>query len=115
MFGSIGGFELLVLLAIGLLVFGPRRLPELGRSLAKGLNELRRAAGEIRESIEKEADLGPVRQVAGDLKQSLQKEAGKIWRGLDEDVAATQAPPPAPATTEKREETKVEPGGPAAP
>ena len=44
MFGPLGGFELLVLAAIGLLVFGPRRLPEIGRTLGKAMLEFRRAA-----------------------------------------------------------------------
>jgi len=107
MFGSIGGFELLVLAAIGLLVFGPKRLPEIGRTLAKGLNELRKAAGDMRASLEKEADLGPVKQVAGDLKDTIQREAGRFLRGLDEETRAVAG------AVNDREEPKREPGGPA--
>ena len=47
MFG-IGMTELLVILVIGLLVIGPKKLPELARSLGKGLAEFRRASTEIR-------------------------------------------------------------------
>ncbi len=47
MFG-IGMTELLVILAIGLLVIGPKKLPELARSLGKGLAEFRRASTEMR-------------------------------------------------------------------
>ena len=43
MFGSIGGTELLIILVIALVVFGPKRLPELGRTIGKGLSEFRRA------------------------------------------------------------------------
>jgi TatA/E family protein of Tat protein translocase len=57
MFGSIGGTELLVILLLGLLVFGPRKLPEIGRTLGKALAEFRRATQELKESIEKEVDL----------------------------------------------------------
>ena len=57
MFGSIGGIELLVILLLGLLVFGPRKLPELGRALGRSLAEFRRATQELKESIEKEVDL----------------------------------------------------------
>ena len=39
MFGSIGTPELLVIFVIALVVFGPRRLPELGRSLGRTINE----------------------------------------------------------------------------
>ncbi len=47
MFG-IGMTELMVILVIGLLVIGPKKLPELARSLGKGLAEFRRASTEIR-------------------------------------------------------------------
>ncbi len=57
MFGSIGGTELLVILLLGLLVFGPRKLPEIGRTLGKALAEFRRATQELKDSIEKEVDL----------------------------------------------------------
>jgi sec-independent protein translocase protein TatB len=47
MFG-IGMTELLVILTIGLIVIGPKKLPELARSLGKGLAEFRRASTEVR-------------------------------------------------------------------
>lgn len=54
MFGSIGGPELLVIFVVALLIFGPRRLAELGRSLGRGLAEFRRAASDLRETIDSE-------------------------------------------------------------
>lgn len=56
MFGSIGGTELLIILIIALIVFGPRKLPELGRSLGRGLSEFKRASNELKRSLEAEAD-----------------------------------------------------------
>ena len=50
MFG-IGPQELLVILVVGLLVLGPKRLPEIARSLGKGLAEFRRASSDLRQSI----------------------------------------------------------------
>jgi len=52
--GSIGFQELLFIFVIALLVFGPRRLPELGRSLGKGLAEFKRATSGLKDSIERE-------------------------------------------------------------
>ena len=54
MFGSIGGPELLVIFVVALLIFGPRKLPELGRMLGKGLSEFRRAAADLKDSLEVE-------------------------------------------------------------
>jgi TatA/E family protein of Tat protein translocase len=48
--------ELVVIFVIALLVFGPRRLPELGRSLGRGISEFRRASTDLRASIEREIE-----------------------------------------------------------
>ena len=57
MFGSIGGTELLVIVVIALVVFGPKRLPELGRTIGKGLREFRRASNDLKRSLEEEIAL----------------------------------------------------------
>jgi sec-independent protein translocase protein TatA len=49
---NIGPFELIVILIIALLVVGPARLPEMGRSVGRSLRELRRAQDEVRRSLE---------------------------------------------------------------
>ena len=52
--GSIGMPELVIIMAIALLIFGPRKLPELGRSLGKSLGEFKRASNELRNTLEEE-------------------------------------------------------------
>jgi TatA/E family protein of Tat protein translocase len=49
---DIGFQELLIIMVIALLVFGPYKLPELGRALGRGLREFRRASDEFRTTIE---------------------------------------------------------------
>jgi sec-independent protein translocase protein TatA len=49
---SLGGGELLILLAIILLFFGAKRVPQLGRSLGKSMREFRKAAAEDSEAVE---------------------------------------------------------------
>src|SRR5438874_13533700 len=54
MFGSIGMPELIIIFVIALIVFGPRKLPELGRSLGKSLAEFKKASNELRNTLEEE-------------------------------------------------------------
>jgi TatA/E family protein of Tat protein translocase len=54
MFGSIGGPELLVIFVIALLIFGPKKLSELGRTLGKGVAEFRKAATDLRDTLDAE-------------------------------------------------------------
>ncbi len=54
MFGSIGGPELLLIFVIALLIFGPKKLSELGRTLGKGVAEFRKAASDLRETLDAE-------------------------------------------------------------
>jgi sec-independent protein translocase protein TatA len=55
--GPIGFPELLIILVVALIVFGPRKLPELGRSLGKSLSEFKRASNELRNTLEEEVRL----------------------------------------------------------
>lgn len=78
MFGSIGMPELIIIFVIALIIFGPRKLPELGRSLGKSLAEFKKASNELRNTLEEE------------IRIEEQKETAAK-------TAATTAPP-APAT-----------------
>ncbi len=57
MFGSIGMPELVVIFVIALIIFGPRKLPELGRSLGRSINEFKRASNELKSTLEEEVRL----------------------------------------------------------
>jgi sec-independent protein translocase protein TatA len=54
MFGSIGMPELVIILVIALIIFGPRKLPELGRSLGRSIGEFKKASNELRSTLEDE-------------------------------------------------------------
>ncbi len=54
MFGPIGMPELVIIMVIALIIFGPRKLPELGRSIGRSLNEFKRASNELRSTLDEE-------------------------------------------------------------
>ncbi len=84
MFGSIGMPEMLIILVIALIIFGPRKLPELGRSLGKSLAEFKRASNELKNTLEEEIRLD---------EQRTAQEATKAKEA--QEAAATPASPPA--------------------
>jgi TatA/E family protein of Tat protein translocase len=54
MFGSVGVPELIIIFTIALIIFGPRKLPELGKSLGRSLAEFKRASNELKSTLDEE-------------------------------------------------------------
>jgi len=80
--GSLGFPELIVIFVIALIIFGPRKLPEIGRSLGKSLAEFKKASNDLRNTLEEEIRLDEHRS---------QLDAARAAQ------AATQASPVPPA------------------
>jgi sec-independent protein translocase protein TatB len=57
MFGPLGVTEILFILVLALLVFGPKRLPDVGRTIGRAMGEFRRASQELRRSFNAEVAL----------------------------------------------------------
>jgi sec-independent protein translocase protein TatA len=87
MFGSIGMPELIIILVIALIIFGPRKLPELGRSLGRSIGEFKRASNELRNTLEEEIRV-----------EEQREERAAIRAEQDSAVEAAATPPPAPST-----------------
>lgn len=83
MFGSLGLPELILIFLVALLLFGPRKLPEIGRSVGRALGEFRRASNDLRRTVEEEIAVEEVRKAGAEISE-----------------AATIPPePPAPSST----------------
>lgn len=54
---NIGFPELILILAVALIVFGPRKLPEIGRSIGRAMGEFRRASHDLKTSLEEDIDV----------------------------------------------------------
>jgi TatA/E family protein of Tat protein translocase len=67
MFGSLGFQEILLILAIALLVFGPKKLPEVGKSIGKAMREFRKTSDEIRGKIEEEINAEEFKEIKKDI------------------------------------------------
>lgn len=62
MFGSIGMPELIIIFVVALIIFGPKKLPELGRSLGRSLNEFKRASNELKNTLEEEVRMEEIKE-----------------------------------------------------
>jgi sec-independent protein translocase protein TatB len=72
MFG-IGMPEMLLILAVALIVIGPKKLPDLAKSLGRALGEFKRATSDLKESIQAETGLDEVRDTLKETKTDLKK------------------------------------------
>jgi sec-independent protein translocase protein TatA len=69
--GQLGFSEMLVIFIVALLVFGPKKLPELGKSLGKGIREFRKATDDLKSTWEEQVREveNPVKEVTRDIQQ----------------------------------------------
>jgi len=68
MFGTLGMPELILIFVVALLLFGPRKMPDIGRSIGRALGEFRRASSEFRRTIEDEVAAEDLKEVQKDLR-----------------------------------------------
>jgi sec-independent protein translocase protein TatB len=99
MFG-IGMPEMLVLLAVALIVFGPKKLPELAKSLGRALGEFKRATSDLKDSIETQTGADEVRRSLNEVKEDIQSQV---------DLAGSIPDPSAPPQKPKTEAPSDEP------
>ena len=105
MFGTLGGPELILIFVVGLVIFGPRKLPEIGKSLGKMIGEFKRASADFQRTVEDEveteklrkdsstADYGPsaaplIKEAEGSIPSSGSSLSGDDVESIDDAVPA---------------------------
>lgn len=89
MFG-IGGGELIFILFVILMLFGSDKIPDMARSLGKGMSQLRNATNEIKSEIRKSAADNGLDTSLLDVKSDIESEIEQARQGILPDVTQTQ-------------------------
>lgn len=97
MFGTLGGPELFLIFVVALIVFGPRKLPEIGKSLGKMMGEFRRASNEFRSTIENEVEAEKIRESMRIEPPRVDPAPAPTSPAPAEEAASTAGESPAPA------------------
>lgn len=102
--GSLGMQEIIVIFVIALIVFGPRKLPEIGKSIGRGLQEFKKASNDLKRTWEEEVQLEKekesVSSIFKDTSAELRAATGEIAKDASAELHA--------ATDELAKDTSAE-------
>ena len=101
MLGAIGMPELIIILVIALIVFGPRKLPELGRSLGKSIGEFRKASNELKSTLEEEIRVEETRE----QRAKMEAEQKSAIAAADPSLTSVSTAAPADANVSRTSES----------
>lgn len=94
MIGPLGMQEMLIIMGVALIVFGPRKLPQIGKTLGRSLAEFRRTSSELRNTLEREVEMEEFRSA----REEISGAGDDLRAGLDPDGGAPRRTrPSAPA------------------
>jgi TatA/E family protein of Tat protein translocase len=102
--GSLGWSEILIILTIALIIFGPRKLPQLGKSLGESLAQFRRASEDFKRTWEREVEVEHYKLEASSYDQRNEQTATEASADGAEETATAYSENPceeSPATVEQ--------------
>lgn len=108
MFGSLGVPEILLIFVVILIVFGPRRIPEIGRMVGKALGEFRKATDDIKNTIEREVRLEELKSIAPAVSSSFDYQSS-VSRSEPDPPVTEPEPEPAIVPVEEPPVIPAEP------
>lgn len=88
--GPIGMPELIVIMVIALIIFGPRKLPELGKSLGRSLNEFKKASNDLQNTLEQEIKIEEQKEAAAKTTTDAPAHTVTPGPGSETDAAPPQ-------------------------
>ena len=83
MFGSLGMPEIMLIFVVALILFGPRQMPKIGKSLGRALAEFRRASNEFKKTIEDEVAASDLKEVSRDIEEIRKTVKHPVGKLLD--------------------------------
>ncbi len=107
--GTLGIQEMVVIFFLALVLFGPKKLPELGRTIGKAITEFRRASNDLKATFERE--MHTLERESQSISQVTQVTAGDIFNralNYDPENETRSLPPPAETAWNSLEPEKVE-------
>ena len=103
MFG-IGMPEMILILAVALIVIGPKKLPDLAKSLGRAFGEFKKATSDLKDSLEVDTDFSEVTKTFDDATEDIKSTIGEPTHQTEADQTDAT-----PAADEKTDELKSEP------
>lgn len=105
---GIGGGELLIILLIVLLLLGPSKIPEIAKTIGKGMNEFKRAADEIKNEINSQTN--EMAKENSNIKTTITEEVRSLKNSISTSYKEEdEAPIKSEATTTKKGDGKSNP------
>ena len=89
--GSLGMQEIIIIFIIALIVFGPRKLPDIGKTLGKGLAEFKKASNDLKKTWEDEVRLDKEKEAMNEIIEDVKKDTSLLTSESPEPASSDSA------------------------